>query len=70
MNIIQENIDNNRWVIINMFDHEDGVNFFDIEDGWTFDLSTATFYDLDEIGRFDLPINGAWIPVSRAAYYV
>lgn len=70
MNIIQENIDNNRFVITNMFDHEDGVLFWSNDDGWTHDLTTATFFDTDEVGTKQLPINGAWLPTSRAGCYV
>lgn len=70
MSIIQENIDNNRFVITNMFDHEDGVIYWSNEDGWIEELAAATFFDLDEVARLNLPINGAWLPVSRANCYI
>lgn len=70
MSIIQENIDNNRFVITNMFDHEDCVLFWSNEDGWTGDLTMATFFDIAEVATVFLPINGAWLPTGRAGCYV
>jgi hypothetical protein len=68
MSIIAENIEANRFVIMNIQQTEDNEFYFQYwnnEDGWV-DLASATFFDQEEVTLRHLPFFGAWLPVSRA----
>lgn len=62
---IQENIDAGRFVIISLTDISEPW-FWSNSEGWTPFLADALFFDQGEL-TVNLPMEGAWLPVSRAA---